>query len=401
MFRALCTQKGFTNVSNGVTHVLMDGGTLHVPFDRLEEFYRMCADRSNRVYVVEQKTDLYNFFMDIDFCDTEALSLEQIKSVCKIIYNRVSEYHRTDSYIFAAKPKKKGDLIKTGIHMNWPGFVVDQTTSINLRYAVVNTLTRLYPASDWENAIDISVYTGSGFRLPWSFKRSKHSQCNGMGCMVCNNSGKIDEGPYIPFFRVSNGEFVDIEDKQPSVELLMKATVRSQAARATPVKIEEEVVCKPVVNRKKEGSFTERETRNVMNVDEVTLKALEGFVRKHMPGQERSYIQSLYKNDKSLYAKTNSRFCENLGRNHNSNHVWFLISENGEICQKCFCRCETMKDRKKDFCKDFTGRKHQLYPSIVKKLFPDNKKLDTIKNNVYNTNILSRSSAGHNLFKTC
>lgn len=396
MFRALCTQKGFTNVSNGVTHVLMDGGSLHVPFDRLGEFYGMCADRSNRVYVVEQKTELYNFFMDIDFCDSEALSLEQIRSVCKIIYNKISEYHKSECYVFAAKPKKKGDLVKTGIHMNWPGFVVDQAVSINLRYVVVNTLLKLYPDSDWENAIDISVYTGSGFRLPWSFKKSKHSHCNGTGCTVCNNSGKVDEGPYIPFFRVTNGEFEDIVDKEPSVELLMKATVRSQATKRTPVKIEEEVVCKPV--RKREGSFTAKETRNVLSVDSETLKALEGFVRQHMPGQERSYIQGLYKNERSVYAKTNSRFCENLGRNHNSNHVWFLISENGEICQKCFCRCETMKDRKSDFCKDFTGRKHNLYPSLVKKLFPDNKKLDTIKNNVYNHRPIGRSYPGNNLF---
>jgi hypothetical protein len=47
-----------------------------------------------------------------------------------------------------------------------------------------------------------------------------------------------------------------------------------------------------------------------------------------------------------------------------------------KIAQKCFCRCDIL--RKHGFCKDFTGREHELSPSIRDKLFP-NKKSAKIK----------------------
>jgi hypothetical protein len=40
------------------------------------------------------------------------------------------------------------------------------------------------------------------------------------------------------------------------------------------------------------------------------------------------------------------------------------------ILQKCFCRCETIRERRDGFCKDFCGRRHQLTSDIVEKLYP-------------------------------
>ena len=78
---------------------------------------------------------------------------------------------------------------------------------------------------------------------------------------------------------------------------------------------------------------------------------------------------------------TNSKYCENLKRRHSSNHVWFHVS-GSVIDQKCFCRCETIRGRRDGFCKDFYGRKHQLPPKIVEKMYPkkeDLKKCPEIK----------------------
>ena len=87
MFKSWCASQKFDNASN-LSHVLMDGGKLSVPFDRLNEFYEKYIEAigtSEKLFVVEQKTPTYNFFIDIDYKDHESLSIEEIKSICKII----------------------------------------------------------------------------------------------------------------------------------------------------------------------------------------------------------------------------------------------------------------------------------------------------------------------------
>jgi len=48
----------------------MDGGVLSIPFDKLREFYDVYVQsvlKGEQVFVVEQKTETYNFFVDIDY----------------------------------------------------------------------------------------------------------------------------------------------------------------------------------------------------------------------------------------------------------------------------------------------------------------------------------------------
>jgi len=48
----------------------MDGGVLSVPFDKLRDFYTVYVSSvtiGEQVFVVEQKTETYNFFVDIDY----------------------------------------------------------------------------------------------------------------------------------------------------------------------------------------------------------------------------------------------------------------------------------------------------------------------------------------------
>ena len=64
MFKQLCNKHDFVSGKN-ISHVLMDGGVLSVPFDRLNDFYSVCIQcikNGEKIYVVEQKTDNYNFF---------------------------------------------------------------------------------------------------------------------------------------------------------------------------------------------------------------------------------------------------------------------------------------------------------------------------------------------------
>ena len=52
------------------THVLMSGGILCVPSEETQDFYREYIQAINlgtKLYVVEQKTDLFKFFVDLDY----------------------------------------------------------------------------------------------------------------------------------------------------------------------------------------------------------------------------------------------------------------------------------------------------------------------------------------------
>ena len=46
MFKRWCKDQGFANNSD-LSHVLMDGGVLSVPFDKLNDFYEKCVEVYN------------------------------------------------------------------------------------------------------------------------------------------------------------------------------------------------------------------------------------------------------------------------------------------------------------------------------------------------------------------
>ena len=65
MFKRWCKDQGFANNSD-LSHVLMDGGVLSVPFDKLNDFYEKCVEVYNsgeKIFVVEQKTENYKSYV--------------------------------------------------------------------------------------------------------------------------------------------------------------------------------------------------------------------------------------------------------------------------------------------------------------------------------------------------
>jgi hypothetical protein len=371
MFKLWCKDQGFANNSD-LSHVLMDGGVLSVPFDRLNDFYEKCIESyisGEKIYVVEQKTENYNFFMDLDYKDDDELTFEQIKSICKVICDKVSKFGGKDALISVAEPKPVDTLIKTGIHINWPDFVVNRSSALALRDHVINTLNLVYGSRDWKDIVDISVYgnssrntKGSGFRMPWSHKRGKHEACMGRGCEKCNNTGKETQSEYLPVFVYKHGPLSMLQktEQKPSVEMLHMATLRTQGT--DPVLIE---------GAREENTFTNAQTKDEFKNQEAVL-LVEAFIRKHMEGQSTASVTKMFKHKNQFLVSTTSKYCENLRRAHSSNHIWFHISGD-TITQKCFCNCETMKGRFYGFCKDFSGRRHQLPKKITDVLYEDGK----------------------------
>lgn len=380
MFKEICNQHDFVSGKN-ISHVLMDGGVLSVPFDRLNDFYKICIQcikNGEKIYVVEQKTDNYNFFLDIDYKDENALDIETITDISKVIFTKVKKFCNSDQTVIVsvAQPKPKDGKIKTGVHLNFPGMVVNQHGAIQLMYHIIQTLGNVYPEIDWFQFIDPSVYgnlntktKGSGFRMPWSHKKSKHEACKGNGCNDCDN-GKIIEGEYLPIYLLVNNDVKEIS-QLPSLDLLWLVTLRSESKNI--IEIPDANYKEPKKN-KKEGGFTKAQIRNELKDSELCAY-LETFVRKYLQGQQNARITKIFKSNNNFLVQTTSKYCENLGRSHSSNHVWFLIDHKDKtICQKCFCRCDTTEGRKHGYCKDFYGRKNQLTTKICEIIFPNTKK---------------------------
>lgn len=387
MFRQWCTQQGFANSSN-LSHVLMDGGVLSVPFDRLDEFYTKYVEAVNsgdKIFVVEQKTETFNFFVDIDYKANAALSVERIEHLSRTICDRVASLGGKSCLVSVAKPKKvANNKIKTGVHLNWEGYTVDQKAAVALRGHLLNFLKIEDPNENWEEIVDKSVYgnpetgtKGSGFRLPWSHKKGKHNECGGKGCAVCENTGKLTEGCYLPVFRYLHGTPFSMlmrVSPEPTIELLKAATVRTIETIAATVP--EPATATTTLKKAPEGKFSRAQTKNEVDDQEIQTR-LEAFIRMYLDGQGSMRINKIFKHDSAYLIGTNSSYCENLGRSHNSNHVWFVANETC-VYQRCFCTCETLQGRRNGFCKDFSGRKHMLPPTIANLLFP-NKKADKIK----------------------
>jgi hypothetical protein len=364
--------------------VLMDGGVLSVPFDKLNDFYEKYIDavkRGEKLFVVEQKTPNYNFFVDIDYKGERALTMEEIQNICKIICDKVKRHGGKECLISVSPPKNAGSLVKTGIHLNWPGFVVDQSAAVALREHILISLTTVKGSVDWNEVIDSSVYgnlerrtKGSGLRMPWSHKMSKHLICGGQGCEGCDGKGKIVQVAYLPVFVYKCGPLSTLLKigQAPDMDILKMSSVRTDQVQHVTIEPPSTVI--------KEGLFTSAQTKDEIVNDELKY-LIEKYIQSNMDGQGGAIVTKLFKHNETYLVSTNSKYCENLKRSHSSNHIWFHIS-GSVIAQKCFCRCETVRGRRDGFCKDFYGRKHQLHSKIVEKLYPkkeDIKKCPEIK----------------------
>lgn len=293
-------------VPNGpATHVLMDGGILFVPTEETREFYQACVDTINsgtKLYVVEQKTERFKFFVDLDYKASEKLADNDLLEFCSIIHGALESKSRC--LIARTRPRPVADgLVKSGVHIHWPDLVVTRTQALNFRTKIIMKLTS-YFKFDWDKIVDAAVYGGSGLRMLWSHK-------------------KPTGDPYVPWRDLDGNEFT----KTPNVEILELFAVRTA----------EDV----------------RQSEVLENNG-----PLEEFIRKYFEGQGRAHIKKVCRRKaNSWYAQTDSKYCERIKREHQSNHVWFSINS-GRICQMCF----------DEECREFKGEEHLLSPTIVEQL---------------------------------
>ena len=265
------------------THLLMDGGILLVPPEETLQFYEAYISLVNsgtKLYVVEQKTELFRFFVDFDYKAREKIDDQDLLQFCSIIQKSLEECTRPGRCMIArarVRPVADG-LLKSGVHIHWPDLVVSRNEALNLRN---NIITSLGPGT-WDQVIDASVYGGSGLRMLWSHK-------------------KPTGDPYTPWRELGGPDF----PKAPNSETLALFAIRTDE--------------------------TPRVAKTLKSID-----SLEHFVQRYLEGQGSARIRKVQRTRdvNTWFAQTDSLWCANMGRKHASNHVWFCIHQ-GKISQRC------------------------------------------------------------------
>lgn len=214
------------------THLMLDGGRLHVPQARETEFLEIYARELRRgtdLFVVEMKSEPCFFFMsefDIKFAD-RALTpsdicrfVRAVQSVMARAYSTLLEEDEriADVSVSTAPPKDSTDstgakCLQSGVHLNWR-IAVDLDTAWILRAWIIRELDQLlsvtgpegdWPMRDsWVEAYDPCVLKDNGLRMMGSRKAEICPECKGRSCRPGAKSTK--SGPSVHSDRATEGE---------------------------------------------------------------------------------------------------------------------------------------------------------------------------------------------------
>ena len=172
--------------------------------------YIEAVNQGEKLFVVEQKSKTYNFFVDLDYKGDESLTIEEIKDICKVICDKVKRHGGKECLISVAPPKKSGTKVKTGVHLNWPGLVVDQASAIALREHILISLTRAKGSYNWSDIVDAAVYgvfldrrKGVGFVCHGHSRWSNTMRVVDKGVKGANLNGRLNSSPIYPYLYIN------------------------------------------------------------------------------------------------------------------------------------------------------------------------------------------------------
>lgn len=444
--------------SRPYTHLLLDGGKLHISPALTQLFYdKYARDLKNKqkLYICETKTEVFKLFCDLDFFEDAPLDLETIKKYTRVIQEAVKCMYSTEDFeqaklIVCTTESKEVDVngamyIKTGVHLLWTGGIqVDKDGALTLRKAMIQLLEKRFGQREvynpWSDVVDETVFKENGLRMVGSRKMSKCKVCKGKAAAggTCTNEkcerGKVDEGrvywPVVVFDSHLQEDPGFLEELNSNMKRLVRETSivvhpRNLVSDTGSSSEDSDSDATATANKKKAGGavsgvsvtpFTTfpvwfdnsadqekkmrrekqkkkrvqppgTEEREIMSKihktridpEDQRVAKLNTFCRRVMPGVfSKANIVDLYLcegDDKTEFylATLDTNFCMNVGREHNSNRVYYYINTSA-VYQKCFCTCDTLEGRKfGEKCMDFRSSGRELSNIIKYLLFPQEK----------------------------
>lgn len=372
----------FTASDKKPSHLLYDGGKIYVPPSAETEFLARYAKESelgNELFYVETRPRIFKFIVDLDITDDHFWSFDEIKSITVFIQSIVKEFYATDySVIVATSPQKeKNGGIHTGVHLIWPKLFVDSETARIIRRGVVQKLNedRPPPASRcWEDVVDEVIYTRNGFRMIGSDKMNKNKETGekeseGRPLKVTSiiTNGEID---YEYLERLNDYVVMALECSIRYVPDVYRSSVATgMGFKQMPSWLEEDTL-EAAENKGRKSKKKCLKVDGKIVTDEIH-EILEDYINTYLPAPFKGVIKAVTRYaDGNLLIKTNSRYCMNLGREHNSCGIYFFANPSG-LYQKCLCPCEKIEGRKFGFCRDYKSPEYKFPSNISELLFPE------------------------------
>lgn len=365
------------------SHLLYNGykgGKLYIPRTKEYEFlgqYAAEMARGTKLYFVETRPKTFKFMIDVDISDDHYWSVEEIAKLTVIIQKTVYAFFETNQVVICCTSpvKIKNDGTHTGIHLIWPNLFVTSDTALCIRRGIIQKLkeaNEFKMAKSWEDIIDETIFTRNGYRMVGSDKMKVIKE-NG-------TERKIPEDRPLGLLFVmdSEGQFSDVyyeRLKNDTKALILETSIRyvidtylnqGMNINKIPIWLEEDPLQKKAGPRSNQG--------NVVSTKEHHI--LEQFIKRNMPKYYHGVIKSVVRYPKegtyppALLIKTTSRYCMNIGRDHNSCGVYFYATPDG-ITQRCLCSCNKMDGRKNGLCMDYVSGEYKFTEETRTILFPE------------------------------
>ncbi len=262
-----------TGVELPVTHLCLDGGRLHVPYDNVPYLHRkLGVDIAQGVknYLVECRTPIFKFMADLDVFEPTTPSYDKIREwiITDMLYIlRLFYPNDIDKLtVLVCTTESKADVQKygqkynkTGIHLLFPNLLIDTERAMVLRSAFIQYFESKYGEraegyNSWADLFDKSVYTSNGLRMVGCSKMERCEACRNKPkgydvCPkdMCDGYGKIDIGRIYKVSEVYDGHGnadVELLEQLTNDEILMVNTtsVRCDMAKTTENDMAEMVI---------------------------------------------------------------------------------------------------------------------------------------------------------------
>lgn len=372
-FRESCRRRGFlvtttsTSASTTFNYVLLDGGKLHVPWERTEEFHAFYAHFFDRgecdaLHVVERVTQpLFPFFVDLDLTSRAGpLQASDRDFLGDLVHAHVR--HRlthTSRMVLCAcdRPRRKKDAYHDGLHVHWPDLLVTRELALRVRASLVRCLrAALGEVYDWDDAVDAAVYKTGSLRMKGSTKTGGGDASNRFYWPVWiydENGAKTrgnDGGHRFTTQQVLALCSVRTPHHEHPTSSSIEASLATEEAAATVQEKEEEKTARPADDASctaagtDHGSLTSSRLINCSDeLERVGEMLLRRFYEYRPGGPGAQQGQSLRVRDVSVFRRSavihvhNCRFCLNKGGHHASSEIYFYYNGYDDtLTQRCF-----------------------------------------------------------------
>ena len=334
------------------THLLLDGGKLHVPDQQHTLFlgeYSNAVARAEKLFVVETRTSVFRMFVDFDFKPPPAPEIiaAGVQSACSV----AGYYFDTQSRAVVLR-KDVDAREKIGVHLTWDAVFVTAATANAFRNHLVKKLEDACGDVDWRDVVDAAVYSGSGLRMPWSSKRDA-------------------PGVYRPAATCSaEGEMRDVPPPKTAGEI-------REWVKWTSIRAPDAAPTKTCVVTADDGGHVVRDSgsssgaaataeslgEHVAVLEKVHATLPAAYADQKFTGMHRF-------GDFCAVLRSDSKKCGNKGYEaHTKNTVYFVVLRKGYAYQRCYCRKDAVRAGGVT-CTDYVSDAWTVPQEIVDALWP-------------------------------